>query len=527
MTDNAGNQTVNTFNVTISDDTAPTVIAQDLTIALDNDGLASITTSQVDNGSSDNCNITLSLDRFAFDCSDVGQHTVTLTGTDPSGNTASATATITIIDSTAPTAIAQDFEVFLDQDGVATITPTQVDNGSNDNCGIASITLDRDTFGCADLGENTVTLTVTDTNGNTSTATATITVTDNIAPTVVTRDIARVIGAGGQVTITADDVLNFNCGGGTSIPQPVPGSGEVTIEFATCTEDNCTIASKELDKYTFDCNDVGVNTVTVTVTDQSGNSTVATATVTITDNQAPVLATQDITIPLDADGIATITPEMIDNGSNDGCGDITLTLSKTTFNCDEIGPNTVTLIATDASGNTATATAVVTVVDDLAPTVVTQNILIYLDENGNGKIRGTDVLYICEGADVNVPDPTPPSSGGGRGRGRGRPTEPTIDYSDVIVTSDVSQFTSCTEDNCAIVNATLSKNTFNCSDIGDVSVMVTVTDSNGNISTGMATVTVADNTPPTLSTQDVALSLDAPLLWTETLSDVLTLVKTL
>ncbi|MBO3700904.1 hypothetical protein J4E76_20755, partial [Fabibacter sp. E12] len=187
----------------------PTVVAQNLTLALDNDGLAAITVEDVDNGSSDNCNLTLSLDRFAFDCSDVGQHTVTLTGTDPSGNTASATATITVVDNIAPTAIAQNLEVFLDQDGVASITTSQIDNGSSDNCGIASITLDRDTFGCGDLGEQTVTLTVTDTNGNSATATATITVTDNIAPIVVTKDITRIIGAGGQVTITADDVLNF------------------------------------------------------------------------------------------------------------------------------------------------------------------------------------------------------------------------------------------------------------------------------------------------------------------------------
>ncbi len=512
VTDNAGNQTINTFNVTITDDIVPTVLAQDVTVILDNNGLGAITLQDVDNDSSDNCDLTLSLDRFNFDCSDVGQHTVTLTGTDPSGNTTSATATVTVIDNTAPTAIAQGFEVFLNQDGVANITTTQVDNGSNDNCGIASITLDRSTFGCGDLGQQTVTLTVTDTNGNSATATATITVTDNIAPTVVTRDINRVIGLGGQVTITANDVLNFNCGGGTSIPEPVPGDGEITIEYATCTADNCTITSKELDKYTFDCNDIGVNTVTVTVTDQSGNSTTATASVTITDNQAPTVVAQDITIPLGADGIATITPEMINNGSNDGCGNIALTLSKTTFNCDEIGANTVTLIATDESGNTSTATATVTVVDDLVPEVVTQNILIYLDENGNGKIRGTDVLYICEGADVNIPaEVTPPTNNGnGRGgRGGGRPTPPTIDYSDVIVTSDVSQFTSCTSDNCSIVNATLSKTIFNCSDLGDVSVMVTVTDSNGNISTGMATVTVADNIAPTLTTQNIALSLDA------------------
>ncbi|OEK02079.1 hypothetical protein BFP97_11350 [Roseivirga sp. 4D4] len=100
-------------------------------------------------------------------------------------------------------------------------------------------TLSQEIFTCDDLGENTVTLTATDEEGNVCTQEFTVTIEDNIAPTVVTRDIARVIGAGGQVTITADDVLNFNCGGGTSIPQPVPGSGEVTIEFATCTEDNC------------------------------------------------------------------------------------------------------------------------------------------------------------------------------------------------------------------------------------------------------------------------------------------------
>jgi hypothetical protein len=59
-----------------------------------------------------------------------------------------------------------------------------LNNGSNDNCGIASIIASKTQFTCADLGDNTVTLTVTDLSGNSASTTATVTVQDNIAPTV-------------------------------------------------------------------------------------------------------------------------------------------------------------------------------------------------------------------------------------------------------------------------------------------------------------------------------------------------------
>ena len=54
-----------------------------------------------------------------------------------------------------------------------------VDNGSSDNCGVSSLSIDVSSFGCTDAGDNTVTLTVTDVNGNTSTCTATVTVNGN------------------------------------------------------------------------------------------------------------------------------------------------------------------------------------------------------------------------------------------------------------------------------------------------------------------------------------------------------------
>ena len=68
----------------------------------------------------------------------------------------------------------------LDAAGNGSITTGDVNNGSDDACGIASLALDDSDFVCADVGTNTVTLTVTDNNSNQSTCTATITVEDNV-----------------------------------------------------------------------------------------------------------------------------------------------------------------------------------------------------------------------------------------------------------------------------------------------------------------------------------------------------------
>ena len=59
------------------------------------------------------------------------------------------------------------------------ITTAMINNGSSDNCGIASVVLNVSSFNCNNQGANTVVLTVTDTHGNTSTATAIVTVTNS------------------------------------------------------------------------------------------------------------------------------------------------------------------------------------------------------------------------------------------------------------------------------------------------------------------------------------------------------------
>ncbi|MEO0497758.1 MAG: hypothetical protein AAF141_10370, partial [Pseudomonadota bacterium] len=102
-----------------------------------------IAAAQIDNGSNDACGITsMTLDTTIFDCSDVGSNTVTLTVTDTNGNVDSCTATVTVEDNVQPTVVCQDIKVQLDTTGNATITASQIDNGSNDACGIASMVLD-------------------------------------------------------------------------------------------------------------------------------------------------------------------------------------------------------------------------------------------------------------------------------------------------------------------------------------------------------------------------------------------------
>ncbi|WP_026935054.1 hypothetical protein, partial [Gramella echinicola] len=100
---------------------------------------------------------------------------------------------------------------------------------------------------------------------------------------------------------------------------------------------------------------------------------------TLQDVTAPVVTTQDITVQLDTTGSATITTAQIDNGSTDNCTIDTYELDITSFECSNVGANTVELTVTDVNGNSDSATATVTVVDNIAPVVTTQDITVYLD----------------------------------------------------------------------------------------------------------------------------------------------------
>jgi hypothetical protein len=105
----------------------------------------------------------------------------------------------------------------------------------------------------------------------------------------------------------------------------------------------------------------------------------------ILDIEAPNVITQNATVQLNASGNGSITAAQINNGSSDNCSlvaDLTYTLSKSTFNCSNLGANTVTLTVTDEAGNSANQTATVTVADAINP-MVTCGGNSAVDSNGN------------------------------------------------------------------------------------------------------------------------------------------------
>ncbi len=263
---------------------------------------------------------------------------------------------------------ASSIAVQLDANGSASIAVDQIDDGSTDNCGIASRSLSQSSFGCSNLGDQIVTLTVTDVNGNISTCKSSVTVED-VSPPVVTCD---------DVTVELDET----------------GSGFYQIQPNAT--DNCAIASILGIEMTVGCSDVGSFTKTVDAWDIAGNQGSCTATVTVVDLIAPIAECKSTSINLDANGNASITPDQIDNGSSDACGIGERSLDITDFSCQNLGTNTVVLTVKDVNGNQSQCTATVEVFDVTAPAVFAE--LIYVSGNANSASFEVDVAVddICD-----------------------------------------------------------------------------------------------------------------------------------
>ena len=61
------------------------------------------------------------------------------------------------------------------------------------------------------------------------------------------------------------------------------------------------------------------------------------------NSSAPIIQGQDITIALDTNGNANITPQDIDTGTSDPDGFVTLSIDKSSFNCDDLGGNSTAI----------------------------------------------------------------------------------------------------------------------------------------------------------------------------------------
>lgn len=516
VTDGSSNSSTCTAVVTIADVTSPMANCNDVDVFLDDMGNGSITAAEINNGSSDECTVAnLSIDITTFTCSDVGSNSVVLTVEDQSGNSSTCTSTVTVIDNVNPTALCQGLDIDLDGNASATITADQIDNGSFDNCDVASISADPTTFDISNVGSNDVTLTVTDVNGNIGTCIAVVNIADGTDPLALCQDITVQLDANGQVTITALDVDNgsFDASG---------------------------ISIYEIDISMFDCSNIGANTVTLTVTDNNDNSASCTSIVTVEDTMNPNAICQDQTVQLDASGIGSITTSDVDNGSNDNCGILSMSLDLTSFNCADVGSNIVTLTVTDVNNNISSCTADITVEDNVAPIALCQDQTVQLDASGFGSITIADIdngsvdnclvqsisidinSFDCSNVGSNTVTLTVTDNNNNVSTCTSTVTvqdniNPTALCQNQTIQLDasgsasiaVSDIDNGSNDNCGVQSTSIDITTFDCSNVGSNTVTLTVTDVNNNVSTCTATVTVQDTTNPVASCQDAVVQLDA------------------
>lgn len=272
-----------------------------------------------------------------------GTDTFTYADSDGYSTSAPATVTVGVEDSTAPTITAptgtQDVEA-TGPDGAAF---TYAASASDNVDGSESVSCDPASGSTFPLGDTTVTCTSTDAAGNPASATFTVHVQDTTAPTlagVPSAQTAEATGADGAevsyVPPTATDTVD---------PHPAvdcePPSGS-----------------------TFP---LGVDTVTCTARDASGNTSVPqTFTITVQDTTPPALTVPaDVTVFSANGGATTVSytasaDDAVDGPVEPGC----TPSSGSSF---PVGPTLVTCTATDSSGNSVSKSFTVTVVANRPP----------------------------------------------------------------------------------------------------------------------------------------------------------------
>ncbi len=101
--------------------------------------------------------------------------------------------------------------------------------------------------------------------------------------------------------------------------------------------------------------------------------------------EKPVAICKNANVNLNAAGNASITPNTVDNGSSWDCGLDYWTVSPNSFNCNNVGPNQVTLTVVDDLGWQSTCNATVTIFDVTNPALTNpaSNMVVECDGSGN------------------------------------------------------------------------------------------------------------------------------------------------
>lgn len=307
-----------------------------------------------------------------------GTTTITYTATDTAGRTATCTQTVTVNanDTTPPTITAPlavtigtgpnpDSSGGSDDDGngtpgtVAACSAVVADDqlgtaDADDNC-TANVTITRSGIPAGHvfpIGTTTITYTATDAAGNHTEATQTVTVVDDTPP-----------------LITAPADAAYTCLG--DVPTASPSQATAT--------DNCGTPSINVQESSTGVGSLASPRVitrifTATDTATAHNTASAVQTITVIDNTPPTITAPADKVLYTGVGATScgVTVSDLDGTlgtatASDNCAGVTVTRGGS--NVFPVGDTFVTYTATDAAGNTASATQKVTVIDNTPPVV--------------------------------------------------------------------------------------------------------------------------------------------------------------
>ena len=335
-TDECGNQSQAVQTIQIVDTTAPEWmwVPVDYTAECSDDH--PLEAAQA----SDNCGVVtmeIDADTLAGACPQAYTVIRTFTATDDCGNATTATQTIHIVDTTAPS-LTLEPEVILSCEDYPT---SALFATAEDACDGASITFEDVPVsgGCVmPYGAFIRTYTATDACGNSSTAEQILTIVDDVAPVfdVVPLDVSVACGE------------------------------EVVLEDASA-YDNCSSVELSLavDTLWGDCEGSFDVVRTWTALDQCDNASTATQTISVYDDQAPVFTI----IPADYTLECLEDPVFEEAYAIDNCSSLTLTesLVMEQGGCEASYTLVRTITAMDACGNASSVVQTIQVVDLSAP----------------------------------------------------------------------------------------------------------------------------------------------------------------
>jgi hypothetical protein len=356
VTDCSGNSRTRTQVITLTDNTAPVFSAPlpaNITVSCGSVPAA------VPIPATDACDplVTMSaapIDNTAgLNACGIGQIIRSWTVTDCSGNTATRTQQITVTDNVFPTITGAIPPGITLQCG--TPLPIGVPLAATDNCTTTMTQTNPpidNTSGLSACGLGLIvrTWTISDCTGNAATATQPITIVDNTPP-VITQAVPP------DITISCEDLFPYT--------QPLTASDNCTT---TITVTN--IPTDNIQGFSI-CG-TGQVIRTWLVTDCAGNSATASQTITVTDFKPPVfVGTLPNTISLSCEAtLPPLQPLSVTENCTGSIVNSNLPTDNTTgINTCGIGQIIRTWTAVDCSGNSASYTQIINIIDNTPPTI--------------------------------------------------------------------------------------------------------------------------------------------------------------